>query len=147
MMREILFRAQTRRFGERVKNVKGDPMESNWVYGGILTCNNGNNRAIIYQYDPEFNKFSVYADTIGQYTGFTDKNGTKIFEGDILKFCDDDGEYTNYEVAWLDNGWIIRDAGFIIKADDLDEFVCRQSEVIGNIHDNLEMKLWCKKNG
>lgn len=136
-MREILFRGQTRKFGEKTKNVKGDPMESNWVYGGVLVSNN--DRAIIYQYEPKFDKFSVYASTLGQYTGFTDKNGTKIFEGDILKFCDGNGEYTNYEVAWLINRLIIRGAEFNVAVDYLDEFVCKRSEVIGNIYDNPEL--------
>ena len=34
--REILFRGQTRRYGEKVNITSGEPMESNWVYGGIF---------------------------------------------------------------------------------------------------------------
>ena len=86
--RKILFRGQTRRFGEKVKNVAGEPMESNWVYGGIFPNNDGGDFAIIYQQEPTIEKFSVYADTVCQYTGLTDVYGIMIFEGDIVSFYD-----------------------------------------------------------
>ena len=64
-MREILFRGQTRRKGEKVR-LDGAPVDSNWVYGGV-----SQNGRIIYQMEPEINKFPVYPDTVGQYTGLT----------------------------------------------------------------------------
>ena len=80
-MREILFRGQTRRKGEYCINMRYDKCDSNWVYGGIFPQNGGGDRAIIYQQEPTVEKRIVYADTVGQYTGLTDKNGKKIFEG------------------------------------------------------------------
>lgn len=136
-MREILFRGQTRRYGEKVK-LNGEKIKSNWVYGGIFPQNSDGDFAIIYQQEPTIEKYPVYADTVGQYTGMVDKNGTKIFEGDICSFCNTDGELTNYEVLWFGGKWVVREANSN-AVDDLDLFFCERSVVIGNIYDNPEL--------
>lgn len=76
--REILFRGQTRRKGEKVR-ISGEPVDSNWVYGGIFPGEG--DFSIIYQAKPKIEKFTVYSDTVGQFTGLTDKNGKKILRG------------------------------------------------------------------
>jgi uncharacterized phage protein (TIGR01671 family) len=144
-MREILFRGQTRRFGEKVKNFAGDPMPSNWVYGGVC-CGEGA-FSIIYAYMDEekeipIEKHVVYTDTIGQYTGLTDKNGKKIFEGDIVKAQDD-----VFGSPFCDGiiGKIVYDecAFFIEPINPMDSQwlydECAVYEIIGNIHDNPEL--------
>ena len=134
-MREILFRGQTRRKGEKVR-LDGTPVDGNWVYGGVAQFNE--ERAIIYQTEPEFHKFSVYADTVGQYTGLTDKNGVRIFEGDILQ-SRYTGEYSDdvaiEVVKWIYNGWHTQQRDYAPDVID-DVGIMPYSEVIGNVHDN-----------
>lgn len=136
MNREILFRGQTRRKGEKVR-LDGSPVPSNWVYGGILPNSNGGDFAVIYQQEPEFEKFPVHADTVCQYTGLTDENGKKIFEGDIVKY--DFGE----EQIGVQLAVVQYDAqyhGFLTKpVNDWMYAQLKDCEVIGNIFDNPEL--------
>lgn len=121
-MREILFRGK---FG------------SEWKYGHLTIEPQGLaikepymcGASHIWCIDPE---------TVGQYTGLNDKNGTKIFEGDILKF-NRDNEISYYNVVYSESNcrWIIRQNG--IYPDDLDDFVEKYMTVAGNIHDNPEL--------
>lgn len=84
--------------------------------------------------------------TIGQFTGLTDKNGKKIFEGDIVK----DGAHT-FKVCYYDYGWFcycVSSKGYILPLhkyfrigqwDNCENNDFRKLEVIGNIHDNPEL--------
>ena len=80
---------------------------------------------------------NVDPETVGQFTGLTDRNGKKIFEGDIIERVSD-GERA--VISWLKysacfglsfDGWCF---GF----DDYD-FSPNNFKVIGNIHDNPEL--------
>lgn len=163
-MREILFRGQTRRYGEKVRMGDGQKLPSRWVYGGVLQ--GAGDHSIIYggedENDPAdgLNKWVVYTDTLGQFTGMTDKNGKKVFEGDILEFnsrivniasglptggnCTErsvvewGGHRWNrkriYHSQWNSN-W--RNYGF--TTDLYPENAAKYAEIIGNIHDNPEL--------
>lgn len=132
-MREILFRGQIRRKGEKV-NMAGEPLPSIWKYGGCAQYGSG---AVIYQAEPEIKKFPVYADTVGQYTGLTDMNGVKIFEGDVVRI-----NRTNYIVIFNTLGGC---AEFALKCAGDEPFpfgfdyVNVPMEVVGNVFDNLEL--------
>ena len=138
-MREILFRGQTRKKGEKVR-LDGSPVDGNWVYGGV---NQGKgNHSIIYQTEPEFKKYPVYSDTLGQYTGLTDKNGKKIFDGDLVRFVNPEtGELSEevQEVVWDDEQacflLLLREKGYKESFDGVPYWYV----VVGNIHDNPEL--------
>ena len=117
--------------------MNGEPVESNWVYGGVFPQNKGGSFSIIYSYDP-IEKHTVYADTVGQYTGFCDKNGVKIFEGDILR-CVLIGVEEVVMVSWDDMR-----GQFCLKVISSGVICCPlyfvdDCEIVGNIYDNLEL--------
>ena len=77
--------------------------------------------------------------TIGQYTGLTDKNGKKIFEGDIVKAQDD--IYGSPFCDGITGQIVYAEAAFFIEPKDPIESQwlfneCAVYEIIGNIHDN-----------
>lgn len=137
-MREILFRGQTRRKGEKVR-LDGTPVDGNWVYGGVAQFNE--ERAIIYQTEPEFHKFPVYADTVGQYTGLTDKNGVRVFEGDIVR-CKQEKKEDICVVIWFNGAFVACPISGNLLEMTLHDYWYNDYdliEVIGNETDNPEL--------
>ena len=164
MNRKILFRG---------KCVSDSKYAGEWVTGGYvplsedITPNNeglimrflGGNTTITYHVDP---------DTVGQFTGLCDKNGVKIFEGDIVKRIgvnSDSSLYYDCGVVIFDNGnasfklrmyKCVFDGRNIGLSEDDNDVTCNfvtnvvydgQTpqedeycyEVIGNVHDNPEL--------
>lgn len=125
-MREILFRGKT--FGN-----------GKWVYGDLVQNTQDKQTLIIIAETKESVSYKeVDKDTIGQFTGLTDKNGTKIFEGDILQLCA--GTYP-IKVIYDGLGWkFIRNGKCIKGAFECDIIhdieLCK---IVGNIHDNPEL--------
>jgi len=78
--------------------------------------------------------YAVSPDTIGQYTGLTDKNGVKIFEGDIISIGDPNIKYI---IMWRNDGFCAKQIGassyigLTYWASDI--------EVLGNVIDNPEL--------
>lgn len=109
----------------------------------------------------EFENIDILPETVGQYTGLTDKNGVRIFEGDILRgfeypFCSNNNGEFNYfaEIVWFDDSsafgiYTFKNPKSNVRGisegntDYLEYFNADKWEVIGNIHDNPELlKVW-----
>ena len=128
-MREILFR------GKRIDNDK-------WIEGCFVKGHSG----ITWIFRDEFSDRSaimpaVIPETVGQYTGLTDKNGKRIFEGDVIEswlgsfFVIKFGQYSDSEEKVSGNGWHAFGDYETLYFDESWE----GHEVIGNIHDNSEL--------
>lgn len=90
---------------------------------------------------PREGRCSVIPETVVQHTGFTDKNGEMIFEGDILQF-----DYTGKNLGVNGVAAVVFENGkFGVKWGNYKELVCLDGfanttlEVIGNIYDNPEL--------
>ncbi len=133
-MREMLFR------GKRIDN-------GQWVYGSLLNLDKSGYSFITPVFDKastipvgkiiDFTSSLVDLETVGQYTGLTDKNGTKIFEGDILPIWEQGEEYP-YKVIYNADCFMLamldsEQGGYPLSVKH------KQTEIIGNIYDNPEL--------
>ena len=138
-MREILFRGKRTDCGEWVE---GDLIEMNWHNKPSTYC--------IMPKTPVTYNYPVIPETVGQYTGLTDKNGVRIFEGDIVKGIAYSVERIGV-IVWIDEiasfgvryfksvnstAWENSSILHCASMGKTDEFA---AEIIGNIHDNPEL--------
>jgi uncharacterized phage protein (TIGR01671 family) len=143
-MREILFRGKRCDNDEWVQGyyIRADHhwhkhgIHKDWIICGASA--NGGWFAL-------HNKYAVKAETVGQFIGLTDKNGKKIFEGDICRFR----EWSKGEMCWVGKVHWEHQQFMIIGGPNkecetmfelcMSRFSPENIEVIGNIHDNPEL--------
>jgi uncharacterized phage protein (TIGR01671 family) len=130
--------------GKRIDN-------GEWVYGYyVFECRNNNHLIFtnkIGAYNPGFEpkkedyileSYEIIPETVGQYTGLKDKNGVKIYEGDILESL-----AGVFVVEWIDDitrfciCWCVNKK--LYDKIPLTKELAEMAEVIGNIHDNPEL--------
>lgn len=124
-MREIIFRGKHTDTGE-------------WVYGDLIHRILWDKSLIIIRtYDYSFDTYKDYdviPESVGQFTGLCDKNGVKIFEGDIINIDYSETVVEDVVIEYVGTS-------FYGSSDyddwELDEYC--QLEIIGNIHDNLKL--------
>lgn len=147
-MREILFRAKAinRIDGHeyRTKYKNGD-----WVFGLLSKPYhdvNGYIQPAEMRNTDGVDGIEVDHETLGQYTGLTDKNGVKIFEGDIFDREIDDGKTKRYIVEWSRNylGLVAKEIRGKPRSPEwvrtrLDILTREDLEVIGNAYDTPEL--------
>lgn len=124
-MRDIIFRGKEKKTGK-------------WYEGDLVRLKDG--EKVSWHI---YGKAEVIPETVGQFTGLTDKNGKRIFEGDIIM---DTGKYIRYvkysgECAqFVEMRYIDRlESEYVGRLGKGYANYRRSVEVIGNIHDNPEM--------
>lgn len=159
-MREILYRAKAANRNPDLY-YRTDYKNGDWVYGLVTDTENYAGFAEMIN-TGRISGIEVDKNTIGQYTGVCDKNGNKIFEGDIVEFYFFDKGHKNtktMQIKWRDCGFCMKELFRNYRlADDfsiIDEIIFTYRgetkngvyktnyayyvKIVGNIHDNPEL--------
>ncbi len=122
-MREIIFRGKS-----------AETPNNRWVYGWVK---NPREHPIIVRED--FSSWYVYPKTLGEYAGFVDNNGSKIFEDDFVKVTHPSGLQSLGVVVFEDSCFYIKQKGKFLMPLGICNKIEYKIEQIGNIHDNPKL--------
>ena len=144
-MREILFRGKRKRDGVWVEGLYAtfDPIDKPECIRNTIHAIVPNNGSFNVWNKYLYGYHQVHPDTIGQFIGLLDKNGKKIFEGDILERCWYVGYVERVEIRFEESSFGFHIIGTADGYDAIDD--CEYGidvstyEVIGNIYDNPEL--------
>ena len=145
-MRDILFRGKpTKEVLENESLCKTLPIKDGFVYGNLI-YNDKQPYIVgpIADVNDEYCSMEwwcpVEPETVGQFTGLVDRNGKRVFEGDILQWVDEDNTCEGSKLIFIvkfDGEY----EGFFGEGefDNIEPWQFRNHEVIGNIHDKPEL--------
>lgn len=154
-MREILFRGKCKETGKWYTGQYINLHKTTYCFKEDYEADKDNElHHIVFQEMTDWGlpnrhlRVDVIPETVGQYTGLTDKNGTKIFEGDIIKTRSGGLRFVIKYGAYIPSGYckemfsqyeIIGFYAFDGKGDFQLSNYPQMFEVVGNIHDNPEL--------
>lgn len=136
--------------GREIKFRGLDVMTGEWVYGNLVQTGVGMKYIIPKNFiADEIPQWKVDKETVGQYTGLTDRNDKEIYEGDIVKYLDAYGCSTEngYDFSEFDNvgviEWEEEEMRYSVtnrENIDLETFwESKHIEVMGNIYEHPEL--------
>ena len=131
-MKEVLFRGKTE---------KGEWVEGYYEFGYDAGTEEPTHYMWVLNHTEKYGEmFIVIPETVGQYTGLTDKNGKKIFEGDIVTGLFLHSRPVNGVTAFRDGSFgLLWDRAGAETFTPFTSMCNVEYEMIGNIHDNPEL--------